>query len=138
MALKFGTTLRNAILEQIETTVGASAKLQIRTGAPPTNPSDADSGTLLVEITVPADWASNAAAGSKALQGVWSGTAVATGAPGHFRLKDNAGTTTHLQGTATVNGGGGDVDVTIPGAGTDITSGGTVTVTTFTFNAPNG
>lgn len=44
MALQFSVTLRNNQLDQVESTTGTSAKLQIRTGAPPANTAAADSG----------------------------------------------------------------------------------------------
>lgn len=133
MALQFSVTLRNNQLDQVESTTGTSAKLQIRTGAPPANTAAADSGSLLIEITLPSDWMNAASSGSKTKLGTWSGAATGTGTAGHFRIKDNAGTTTHVQGTVTATGGGGDMTVD----NTSIASGQTVTVDTFTVNAGN-
>lgn len=101
MALQYSITTRNNQLDQVEVTAGATAKLRLYTGAPPADCATAASGTLLVEMTLPADYFSNAAAGAKAKLGTWSGTASAgSGAtPGYFRLVDNAGTTTIAQGT---------------------------------------
>lgn len=130
MTIQFSDAVRNGELDSIETTIGASAKLQIRTGAQPANCAAADSGTLLCEITLPADWAAAASGGSKAKSGTWSGTASNTGTPGHFRLKDNAGTTTGMQGSAAVGSG----DLNFDGS---FTSGQTVTINTFTMNAGN-
>ena len=53
MALQFSTTLRNNRIGQVETTIGSSAVLEIRTGSPPASPADADTGTLLVSIALP-------------------------------------------------------------------------------------
>lgn len=134
MPIKFSTAVRNARLDAIESTVGASAILRIRTGAPPTNPSDADSGTVLATINLPSDWMSAATGGVKALLGTWSDTAADnSGTAGHFRLYASNGTTVHMQGTVTATGGGGDMTIN----NTSITTGGTVTVTAFTLTEGN-
>lgn len=101
MALQYSVTLRNNQLDQAEVTLSTTPKLQLRTGAPPATCATADSGTLLSELTLPSDWMAAASAGSKAKAGTWSGTGVAAGSIGHFRVKDSAGTTTHIQGTVT-------------------------------------
>lgn len=131
MAVQYSTTLRNNQLDQVESTIGTSPKLQIRTGAQPANCAAADSGTLLAELTLPSDWMGAAAAGVKALAGVWSGTAVDSGTAGHFRLKDSTGTTTHMQGS--IGEGSGDMSLDE----STISSGQTVAVDTFTINAGN-
>lgn len=133
MAIKASVAVRNARLDAIESTIGTSAVLKIRTGSPPTNITDADSGTVLVSITLPSDWAAAAASGSKAKSGTWSGTAAATGTAGHFRLYASDGTTQHMQGTVTATGGGGDMTLD----NTSIASGQTVTVNTFTLTDGN-
>lgn len=119
MSLQYSTTLRNNQLDQVESTTGASAKLQIR------------SGTLLCEITLPSDWMSAAAAGSKAKLGTWSGTGAADGVAGHFRLKDNAGTTCHAQGTVAESAADMIID------NENVGNGQAVTVNTFTLTAGN-
>lgn len=111
MAIQLGDTLRNNMVGQYETTIGASPKLQIRSGAAPANCAAADSGTLLAEITLPADWMTAASGGSISLNGSWSGTGSNAGTAAHYRLKNNAGSVTHEQGTVTVTGGGGDLTV---------------------------
>lgn len=133
MAIQYSVAVRNAQLDTFETTAGATAKLQIRTGAQPANCATAASGTLLCEMTLPADYMSAASAGSKALSGSWTGTASGTGTAAHFRIVDNAGTTCHLQGSVTATGGGGDLQVD----NTSITSGQTCTVTAFTITRGN-
>ena len=55
MAVQFSTAVRNAWLDTTESTIGTSPKLQIRTGAQPANCAAAATGTLLAEITCPAD-----------------------------------------------------------------------------------
>lgn len=131
MAIQLGTTLRNARINAVESTVGTSPKLQIRTGAQPANCAAADTGTLLAELTLPSDWAGAASGGASALAGTWTGTATGTGTAAHFRLKDNAGTTTHMQGS--VGQGTGDLSLD----NTSIVSGQTVNITTWTTTDGN-
>jgi hypothetical protein len=101
MGLQYSVAVRNAQNDQFETTTGAASKLQLRSGAAPANCAAADSGTLLAELTLPSDWLTPSSAGVKQKNGTWSGTGSAAGTVGHFRIKDNAGTTTHVQGTVT-------------------------------------
>jgi len=133
MARQFSTTIRNDWLDRWESNIGASAILEIFTGAAPANCAAADSGTKLVSITLPADWMDAAASGSKAKLGTWSATAIATGNAAHYRLKSSGGTV-HEQGTVTAGGGGGDM--TLDSASATITSGNTVTIGTYTTTAP--
>ena len=133
MAVQLSVAARNARLDAIETTAGASAKLQIRSGAQPATAATAPSGTLLCEIALPADYMAAASAGSKAKSGTWSGTGAAAGTAGHFRVVDTAGTTCHIQGSITATGGGGDMTLD----NTSIASGQTVTVNTFTLSDAN-
>lgn len=133
MAVQYSVAVRNAQLNAFETTTGASAKLQIRTGAAPADCAAAASGTLLCEMTLPADYMSDAAAGSKAKLGTWSGTGAAAGTAAHFRVVDSAGTTCHMQGTVTATGGGGDMTLD----NVSIAVAQVVTVSTFTISRGN-
>jgi hypothetical protein len=133
MALQFSTSVRNAILDQIETTTGASAVLKIRSGAAPASCATADSGTVLATCNLPSDWMAAASSGSKAKLGTWEDTSAdATGTAAHFRLYATDGTTCHMQGTVTATGGGGDMEVD----NTSFAAGQQFTVTTFTLTAP--
>jgi hypothetical protein len=135
MALQFSTAVRNARLDVIESTIGTSAVLRIRSGAVPANCAAADAGTVLATVNLPSDWMAAAASGSKALSGSWvDSSADATGTAAHFRLYDSTGTTCHAQGTVTVTGGGGDMTVD----STSFTSGQQFTVTSFTLTDGNG
>lgn len=134
MAFQLSTAVRNAILDAIETTVGTSAVLKIRSGSVPANCAASDSGTVLATLNLPSDWMAAASSGSKALTGTWQDTSAdATGTAGHFRLYASDGTTCHGQGTVTATGGGGDMTLD----STSITSGQTITVTSFTLSAGN-
>lgn len=137
MPMQYSTTLRNNQLNQIESTIGASAKLQLRSGAAPANCAAADSGTLLCEINLPADWMAAAASGTVSKNGTWQGTGAAGAGSGtnagHFRIKDSAGTTTHIQGTVTTTGGGGDMTLD----NVTIAQSQSVLVNTFSISAGN-
>lgn len=102
---------------QIESLVGTSPKLQLRSGAPPANCAAVDTGTLLCEMTLPSDWLGAASAGAVSKSGTWSGTGATGISPtnaGHFRVKDSAGTVCGLQGTVTLTAGGGDLTMDNP------------------------
>lgn len=105
MAHQYSVAIQNGQLDQVEVVTGASAKLQIRTGAPPANCAAADSGTLIVEIPLPSDWMAAASTSAKVKAGTWQANASGAGTltAGHYRIKDNAGSTTHVQGTAGQN-----------------------------------
>lgn len=128
MARKFSGVLRDARANVIESTIGASPILEIRTGAPPADCAAADTGTLLVSMTLPADWLTAAAGGNGqvAKNGTWSGVGVAAGVAGHYRIKNAAGTVCHEQGTAGTSG----TDMILDNA--NIAVGQNVTVTTYT------
>ena len=112
MALKFSDAVRNAMLDAIETTIGTSAVLKIREGAPPANVAAADTGTVLATLNLPSDYMAAASGGSKSKLGTWEDTSAdASGTAGHWRLYQSNGTTAHAQGTVTATGGGGDMTV---------------------------
>jgi hypothetical protein len=134
MALQLSTAMRNARLDAIETTIGTSAIMRIRTGAAPADCAAADSGTVLATLNLPSDWMAPAASGSKARAGTWQdASADATGTAAHFRIYDSGGTTCHLQGSVTATGGGGDLEV----QNTSFAMGQQITVTAFTLTDGN-
>jgi hypothetical protein len=134
MTIQLSATVRNARLDAIETAIGASAVLKIRSGAAPADVAAADSGTVLATLSLPADWMAAAAAGAKAKAGTWSDAAAdATGTAAHFRIYATDGTTAHLQGTVTVTGGGGDMTLD----NVSLAVGQVVTITGFTLTDGN-
>ncbi len=134
MAVKFSVAVRNARLDALETAIGTSAVLKIRSGAAPTNITDADSGTVLATLSLPSDWMANAASGSKAKSGTWQDTSADnTGTAAHFRVYASDGTTQHIQGSITATGGGGDMTVD----NTSFATGQSFTVTAFTLTDGN-
>ncbi len=133
MALKYSTSVRNAQLDAIETTISTAPLLQIWSGAVPANCAAVPAGTKLAEFALPSDWLLAADSGSKAKNGTWSGSASADGTAAFFRITDSAGTTCHMQGTVSASGGGGDAIID----NTSIANGQTVTVSSFSIAAGN-
>lgn len=134
MAIQLSTAVRNARLDQIETTIGTSAILKIRTGSPPADAGAADTGTVLATLNLPSDWMAAASSGSKAKSGTWQDTSAdATGTAAHFRVYASDGSTTGIQGTVTATGGGGDMTLD----NTSIATGQQVTITSFTLTDGN-
>jgi hypothetical protein len=134
MALQYSVAVRNAQLDALETAVGTSAILRIKTGAPPASCATADSGTVLASCTLPSDWMAAASSGSKAKSGTWEDTSADNaGTAAHFRLYASDGTTCHAQGTVTATGGGGDMTVD----NVVFAAAQAFTVTSFTISAGN-
>jgi hypothetical protein len=132
MTLQYSETVRNAQLDALETAIGASAVLKIRTGAPPANCGAADSGTVLATLALPADWMNPASAGAKAKAGTWQdASADAPGTAAHFRIYASDGTTVHAQGTVGTSGADLNVDNAVFAAGQQFT------ITGFTITAGN-
>lgn len=132
MAIQLSTSVRNARLDAIETTISTSAILKIRTGAQPADCATADSGTVLATLNLPSDWMAAAASGSKAKAGTWQDTSAdAAGTAAHFRLYASDGTTCHIQGS--VGQGSGDLSLD----NTNIAAGQQVTINTFTLTDGN-
>lgn len=134
MALQYSVAIRNARLDTVESTIGTSAVMKIRTGAPPATCATADSGTVLATLSLPSDWLAAASSGAKAKAGTWEDTAAdAAGTAAHFRIYESTATTCGIQGTVTATGGGGDLtlDNAVLAVGQD------VVVTAFTLTAGN-
>lgn len=132
---QYSTAARNGMLDSLETTLGASARLQVYSGAAPASCAAAPTGTKLLEIALAADWAGAAAAAAKALTGTpLATTALAAGTVGYYRFVDAAGTTCHAQGPASQTGGSGEVTFD---NGT-FTAGQNVSVTGYQFTVAGG
>ena len=133
MTIQNSTSVRNAILDVIESTIGTAAVLKIFSGSQPANCAAANTGTELVSYTLASDWAAAASSGSKAFSNTpISGTAIGDGDAGHYRLYASNGTTCHEQGSVTGTGGGGDMTIT----NVSILTGQAVNVTGWTKTAP--
>jgi hypothetical protein len=134
MAIQFSVPVRNARLDAVETAIGATPIMRIRSGAAPANCAAADTGTVLATLALPADWMAAASGGTKARLGTWEdASADAAGVAAHFRIYDAAGTTCHWQGTVSGTGGGGDMEV----SNVNFAAGQPFTVTSFTLTEAN-
>lgn len=131
MTHQYSVAVRDARNEAIETIIGATAKLYLFSGAEPVNCAAADPAGLLATLTLPANWMNDSAAGVKTLAGTWSGVGSAAGVALSYRIKDNAGTTCHIQGT--VGEGSGDLQLD----NTDIAIGQAINIATYQITDGN-
>jgi hypothetical protein len=132
MALQLSETVRNAMLDAIETAAGTAARVKIFDGTLPANCAAADNGTVLADITCPSDWMAAASGGSKAISGSWQDTSAnASGTADYFRLYASDGTTCHAQGTV----GTAATDMIVDNV--NFNSGQQFTITAFTLTAAN-
>lgn len=132
---KISTSARNGacngIVDLLDAGAGAGT-IGIRTGVPPTNVADANSGTLLGTLTFSDPAFGNSATGVATASAITSDTnADASGEAGHFRCYDSDANTI-FQGTAGVSGDTPDMvfdnDV--------IVAGGTIAITSMTVTVP--
>jgi hypothetical protein len=133
MAVSTSTAVKNARLDAISSTWGASPKLRLYAGTPPANAAAAlSSNSLLVEVTITPAAASNAI--KDMLGGAKSGTGAAAAGTGttatFYRVYDSGGTTCHEQGTVAQSGG----DITIDNP--SIAQNQAVNINTFTKSEP--
>lgn len=132
MAIQLSATVRNARLDQVETTIGVSPTLKIFSGAEPVNCAAADPAGLLLSIPLPADWMAAASAGTKSKLGTWSASASGTGTAQSYRIYD-AGAVCHIQGSCSLGGGGGDMTLD----NTNMQSGQVITVNSYSWTDGN-
>lgn len=132
MSLSYKTTLRNSMLDQVTSQIGASGLLRIYDGTPPADVNTALSGnTLLAELALSATFAPAAASGLLTANAISNDTSAdATGTATFFRLLTSAGVAV-VQGTVGTSG----ADLNMPS--TSITSGGTVSVSSFVITEGN-
>ena len=132
---KISTAARNAACDGIVDLVDAGASAgtcAIRTGAPPTGPGDADSGTLLATLTFGDPSFGAAASGTATANAITSDTSAdASGDAGHFRVKDSDGNVI-FQGTAGEAADTPDMEFDEK----SIVAGGTVAISSFTVTMP--
>jgi hypothetical protein len=135
---KISTAARNAacdaIVDLVDGGTGAGT-IKVRTGSPPTNVSDASSGTLLGTLTFSATAFGAASSGVATANSITSDTSAdASGDAGHFRVYAGAAgdTSAIMQGTA---GNSGDSpDLTFDNKA--IVAGGVIAITSFTVTVP--
>lgn len=93
MTTQRSVAARDAANEGYSTTLGTSGiTLEIGTGDPPVNCAASNTGTLLALLSLPSSPLAASSGGVIAKSGAaWSGTAVADGVAGHYRLKKTGG-----------------------------------------------
>lgn len=110
---QLAVALKNARLAQVESQVGASPILQLRTGAPPATCEAAATGALLAAVTLPSDWLTAPAGGEAELTATAEALAAASGTAGHYRLIGTGGAC-FVHGTVSGPGGGGELVIDDP------------------------
>lgn len=142
MAVQYSTGVRIAMLDAIENTVGANARVIFYTGSKPALCSDAATGTTIATLALTGnsgDWMSAASAAANVVtknkhpSSSWTASASSAGTIGYYRIYDSTLTTCHEQGTVTASGGGGDITVD----NTTVALSQTITVTSKTITAGN-
>ena len=133
MAIKYDTTTRNDMLDELTARVGTSGRLRVYNGTRPANPGTAiTSQTMLVELTCNATaFAPAASGGVLTANAISNGTAAATGTASWFRLFQSNGTTAIMDGD--VGTSGSDLNLN----NTSIATSQTVSVTSFTVTEGN-
>ena len=111
MAIQLSFAVRTTRIDSIQTTIGATAVLNLFSGNQPANCMSSAIGSLLVQMTsLPGVWMNAASQGSALFTGTWQGTASGGGTTaGYFRLCANNGTTCGMQGS--VGQGSGDLSL---------------------------
>ena len=135
---KISTAVRNAMadaaVDRIDGGTGAGT-IAIRTGAPPTNVSDASSGTLLGTLTFSGTAFGAASSGTATAASITSDTdADDSGDAGYFRVYQGAAgdTAAEWQGTAGEAADTPDMEFD----NKTIVAGGTIAISSMTFTMP--
>lgn len=96
---QLSTTIRNAELTTLLSTIGASAVLRFNVGTIPVNCAASRTGTQVLSMALPATYFNAASAGVVTQAGTWSATVATQGVIGYYSLYDSGVTTVHIQGT---------------------------------------
>lgn len=131
--LQFSTTVRNGMMNQLQTVGGTTAVLNIYNAALPTNCASASSGTILASISLPAAFMAAASGSSAAMSGSWAdASADASGTAAHFRIfTDVTAATCVAQGDCGLSAAAMILD------SVNFTQGQAFSITTFTLTAGN-
>jgi hypothetical protein len=136
MAISYKDSTRNARLDQLTSSLGTAAYLEVFTGAPPGKTSgtyNADSGTKLASLACANPTGGASTGGILTFNSISSAAGLASGTPGYFRFKTAAGgapATVIIEGDAGVGSGSLNFSSTIA-------SGGTVSITSATITEGN-
>lgn len=128
--MQISAALANAMLNAIPASMGSSCRFQVWTGAP-AEPTQVPSGTLLVDMALPASWISLANSGVASKAGTWQGVALTDGTAGSFRIATQGGDG-FLTGTIGLAGSGADASIDALA----VVMGQTISVTAFDFKFP--
>ncbi len=133
--MKISDAVRNAMVNAATALIDAGSgagTLEIRTGAAPTNTSDADSGTLLATVTFSDPAFGSSSSGTGTASSITSDTNVdASGTAAHFRIKDSNGVV-RMQGS--VGTSGADINFNT----VTFVAGGTAAISSLTMTQPAG
>lgn len=129
MALRQDTDLRNSLAQAFADAFPAGATIEIRTGTQPASANSAASGTLLATITLPTSPFGTPSSGAVSKNGTWSATVSTSGTAGYARFISSTRAFDVSVGTS-------GADMIIDNA--SLVSGGTVTISTFTYTVPSG
>lgn len=141
MAINMSVELRNAMLNAINTTLGANCVLKIMANAVPANTVVTDSNAILASMNINDAANSNvclgaAANGAISKTGTWQDTAAdANGTAGHWRIYTSAAASSNANATLQGNCASANGDMNLDN--TSIAVNQTVTVTAFTLTAGN-
>jgi hypothetical protein len=135
---KIATLVRNAgcdaMVDRIDAGTGVGT-CAIRTGAPPTNVSDASIGTLLGTPAFGATAFGNASVGVATANPITSDiNAADSGAAGHFRTYQGAAADTAAEWQGTAGETADTPDMVFDNK--TVVQGGTIAITAMTFNVP--
>lgn len=136
LLFKLGTTMRNGACDGIVDAIDGGTppgRLEHRTGAQPTNVSDASSGTLLGTNLFSNPAFGNSATGTATASAITSDTnADASGTAGYFRIYTGAGGDT----AALCQGNSGTATTDLVFDNNVIVAGGTLAISSFTITQP--
>lgn len=137
-SVQYTATHRTNNMTDLVTAIGSTGFLMILTGAQPANVATVDAGTELVDMPMSAT-AGTVTTGTLTFNAITATAAVATGTAAHFLICTTSNvancvavssTTRIMQGAVAVSGS----DLNIAG-GVSLTSGETITVSSFTLTA---
>lgn len=135
---KVNTAQRNAACDAMVDRIDGGTppgRIEIRTGAPPTNVNDASSGTLLGTLLFSNPAFGAAATGVATANAITSDTtADASGDAGYFRVYQGAGGDTAAEWQGTAGNAGDTPDMTFDNK--SIVAGGTIAISSFTYTVP--
>lgn len=135
---KIGTAARNAAADAIVDRLDSNtppAVVKIRTGSPPTNVSDASSGTLLGTLTFSNPAFGAASGGTATANSITSDTSADnSGDAGHFRVYQGGSGDTSAEWQGTAGNSGDSADMTFDNK--TIVAGGVIAITSWTLTVP--